>query len=387
MVSLSWVKFFGAYNLNGIKSDAPVTASQSEEVEFKIGHSSYRWKFFKAAITDNCILGLDFIAHFKLDIKLSENALVLGKSTIPIQVSAMPAKGNYTINTASLFKKVKILPYFCLNFSLRLNSKYLSDAKFLLFEPVEYPSVDISLVLTLPGSDLPVTILNHTANIITLKNGFVLGVVSDLSDTNLAMDGMQRPAFEIRSLYAAQFRDCFPAVEPEGFSKLQLTLPEHIQDLFRRSCTHISLYQAVQLANFLTEFALIFSKGDLDLGHFKSEIRSRWSNICVGPLFILSRRHFEKKLDVGVIVEFKLEYAHPVCLERKKDGSVRYCIVMRLLNQYTVKDHFPLPGIEQCLDTLCGKHYFSTLDLAVGYWQISVCLENCHNTALITKYG
>ena len=75
----------------------------------------------------------------------------------------------------SLFKKVKILPYSGLNFSLRLNSKYLSDAKFLLFEPVEHPSVDILSVLTLPGSDLPVTIWNHTANTVTLRNGFVLG--------------------------------------------------------------------------------------------------------------------------------------------------------------------------------------------------------------------
>ena len=43
-------------------------------------------------------------------------------------------------------------------------------------------------------------------------------------------------------------------------------------------------------------------------------------------------------LDAGVIVESKSEYTHPVCLVPKKDGSVRYCIDMRLLKQYTVKD-------------------------------------------------
>ena len=140
---------------------------------------------------------------------------MLGNSTIPVQVSAMKAKGGYAVNTVSLFKKVKILLYSGLNFSLRLSSKYLSDAKFLFFEPVEHPSMDILSVLTLPGSDLPVIILNHTANTVTLKNGLVLGVVSDVSDTNLATDGMQRPAFEIRTLYADQFRDCFPAVKSE----------------------------------------------------------------------------------------------------------------------------------------------------------------------------
>ena len=124
-------------------------------------------------------------------------------------------------------------------------------------------------MLTLPGSDLPVTILKRTANTVTLENGFVLGVVSNVSDTNLATDGMHRSAFEIRTLYYAdEFHDCFPAVKSVDFSKLQLTLLEHIQDLFRMSCMHISSYQAVKLANLLTKFALIFSKGVLDLGHF-----------------------------------------------------------------------------------------------------------------------
>ena len=152
-----------------------------------------------------------------------------------------------------------------------------------------------------------------TANTVTLKNGFVLGVVSDVSDTNLATDGMQRPAFEIRTLYADQFCDCFPVVKSEDFSKLQLTLPEQIQDLFQRSCTHISLYQAVQLANLLTKFALIFSKGDLDLGHFKG-VYHRIITRNTEPLKQHMRRtpiHFEqeeeatlkKMLDAGVIVE------------------------------------------------------------------------------------
>ena len=59
-----------------------------------------------------------------------------------------------------------------------------------------------------------------------------------------------------------------------------------------------------------------------------------------------------------MIEESKLEYAHPVCLVCKKDGSVCYCIDMRRLNQYTVKDRFPLPKSEQCVDTFCGNRYF-----------------------------
>ena len=59
---------------------------------------------------------------------------------------------------------------------------------------------------------------------------------------------------------------------------------------------------------------------------------------------------------------------------------------MRKLNFYTVKDCFPIPRIEQCLDTLCGNRYFSTLDLLSGYWQIAVHPEDMKKTAFLTKY-
>ena len=208
----------------------------------------------------------------------------------------MQAKGSYTVNTVSLFKKVKILPYSGLDFSLRLNSKYLCDAKFLLFEPVEHPSVDILSVLTLPGSDLPVTILNHTANTVTLKNGFVLGVVSDVGNTNLATDGMQRPAFEIRTLYADQFHDCFPAVK--DLSKLQLTYSQSIYKICFEGLVHTSVYirqcnWLIYLPNLLWYFLRVIwiwvTLRECIIALWL-EIRSRWSNICVGLLFILSRR-------------------------------------------------------------------------------------------------
>ena len=42
------------------------------------------------------------------------------------------------------------------------------------------------------------------------------------------------------------------------FTKIQQTLPDHLQDLFKRSCTRITLYQSVKLANLLGEFATSF---------------------------------------------------------------------------------------------------------------------------------
>ena len=314
-----------------------------------------------------------------------------------MEVKAVRPFKSYTVNTVSLFKKIKIKPHSGINFSLRLNSKFQSDAEFVVFEPVKDPSVDILSVMSLKDEDLPITIFNNTNKTVTLKRGSVLGVLADVADSNVVSPDFKLPDFEIRTLYADEFRDCYPAIKSENFTKIQQTLPDHLQDLLKRSCTHITLYQSVKLANLLGEFATIFSKSDTDLGHFKA-VYHRIITRNNDPIKARMRRtpiHFEaeeeanltKMLDAGVITESCSEYAHPVCLVRKKDRSVRWCIDTRVLNSYTVKERFPLPKIEQCLHTLCGNRYVLTLDLAFGYWQIEIAPEDQKKTAFITKYG
>lgn len=60
-------------------------------------------------------------------------------------------------------------------------------------------------------------------------------------------------------------------------------------------------------------------------------------------------------LQHGIVVESKSEWCFPVVLVEKKDGSTRFCVNFRRLNAVTVKDKFPLPRIDDCLDLLAGK--------------------------------
>ena len=72
----------------------------------------------------------------------------------------------------------------------------------------------------------------------------------------------------------------------------------------------------------------------------------------------------------GMIRPSSSPWASPVVLVRKKDGSLRFCVDYRGINSVTKPDQFPLPRIDDLLDQLGHCKYFSTLDLAAGYWQV-----------------
>ncbi|GFV01112.1 hypothetical protein TNCV_1010331 [Trichonephila clavipes] len=72
---------------------------------------------------------------------------------------------------------------------------------------------------------------------------------------------------------------------------------------------------------------------------------------------------------------------------KKKDGSSRTCIDYRKLNQKLVKDKFPLPLIEDVLDTLKEVKVYSTLDLRNGFFHVDVD-EDCRKyTSFIVPDG
>ena len=76
----------------------------------------------------------------------------------------------------------------------------------------------------------------------------------------------------------------------------------------------------------------------------------------------------------------------PVMIQ-KGDGTVRYCIDFRPLNEVTVKDVYPIPHMDDVLDSLGNAQYFTKIDLKSGYWQIVVEPSDRHKTAFITREG
>ena len=78
------------------------------------------------------------------------------------------------------------------------------------------------------------------------------------------------------------------------------------------------------------------------------------------------RREVEKNLDAmvknGVVTPSRSPWSSPIVLVKKKDGTTRFCVDYRKLNDVTRKDAYPLPWIDETLDALGGAAYFSTME-------------------------
>ncbi|GFS63194.1 hypothetical protein TNCV_1496361 [Trichonephila clavipes] len=134
------------------------------------------------------------------------------------------------------------------------------------------------------------------------------------------------------------------------------------------------------------EFEDVFSRNSSDIGH-TTVTQHRIDTADYPPIKQHPRRlPFAKQEEVGTLLREMQEndiiepssspWASPIVLVRKKDGSTRFCVDYRKLNDVTKKDSYPLPRIDDTLDTLSGHKWFSTLDLKSGYWQVEIHPED-----------
>ncbi|XP_018651543.1 LOW QUALITY PROTEIN: KRAB-A domain-containing protein [Schistosoma mansoni] len=95
----------------------------------------------------------------------------------------------------------------------------------------------------------------------------------------------------------------------------------------------------------------------------------------------------KEMLEKKIIVPSSSLWASPIVLVKKKDSSLRLCIDYRRLNAIKKRDSFPLPRIDTTLDAMRGACWFSTLDLASGYWQVEVRPQDRKKTAFVVPNG
>ena len=99
-------------------------------------------------------------------------------------------------------------------------------------------------------------------------------------------------------------------------------------------------------------------------------------------------RQLDDMLQKGIIKPSTSEWASPILMVRKADGSLRFCIDYRRVNAVTKHDAYPLPNINDCLASLGPEsRFFSHLDLASGYWQVEAHPDTQEKLAFTTHRG
>jgi hypothetical protein len=95
----------------------------------------------------------------------------------------------------------------------------------------------------------------------------------------------------------------------------------------------------------------------------------------------------QEYLKHGVIRPSISPWSNPICPVIKPDGTLRMCLDLRKLNAVTKLDSYPLPRIDEVLDSLRDCLYFALIDLSAGYHQIPMKPEDIEKVAFATRGG
>ena len=128
---------------------------------------------------------------------------------------------------------------------------------------------------------------------------------------------------------------------------------------------------------FISRNSDLFASKDTELGH-RDNVRMR---IDTGSADLIKLRPYRTPLNNRKIIDETIDeilyakvirrsrspWSFPVVIVDKKDGSKRFCVDFKKLNQVTKKNSYPLPVIDDILALLGKAKYFTSLDLKSGY--------------------
>ena len=175
-----------------------------------------------------------------------------------------------------------------------------------------------------------------------------------------------------------------------------VVLRDYLEDIVKGSHTSLGDTSRQSLRDLLHQYKHVFpAPGEPLTGRSKSvqhEIVTKESRpVCCGPRRLapvgLRKECVKDMLTGGQIEPSDSPWASPVVLVTKKDGLTRFCFDYRRLNSLTVKDAYPLPRIDDSLHLLGNQQWFSTMDLASGYWQLAMSPEAKRKAAFVRNEG
>ena len=173
----------------------------------------------------------------------------------------------------------------------------------------------------------------------------------------------------------------------------KLNNSEILNDL-DRYLAHVNYQEQQQLKDLLRSYPQVFTDTlgctnvlthDLELLD-PTPVRQRPYRTSPAKAKII-REEVEYLVNQGLAVPAEGEWASPVLLVPKPDGSSRFCVDYRLANRQIKVDAFPMPRLLDCVDQVGRAKYISKIDLLKGYWQVPLSPRAQQVYSFTTGFG
>ena len=320
---------------------------------------------------------LDFLEKYSGTIDVPQRRLVLWHApNTSVSIYAFPSTNREPNLYAALSETVTIPPYSELETLSQVDSFSHSMSTWLIEDNLSsYKRINatVARAIVTPSSSIVVRLINPTNSSVTVHKGTHIASITALSNEGILM------ASQVSNI---------PSISD---NKKQL-LHKIAYDL-----PHLSTAEKEKFYTLLISFADVFPDNEDDLGHtemVKHHIDTGSATPIRQPVRQVpkhkqheAQKLIQRMLDKNIISPSQSPWSSPVILVRKKDGSLRFCVDYRKVNSVTRKDAYPLPRIDDTLNTLAGSSWFTTLDLLSGYWQLEVAENDREKTAFSTRSG
>ena len=360
----------------------PLTIYGSARVELDLEGEKFTTEVVVVSpLTSEAILGLDFLQEQQASINLAARTLSLkgGGRVLPLRDPAYvpPPPRAHTEVPVRAMRMVEVPPRSELEIAARLDTPV--EGVWLLQGAMDksLPAAVACALVAPTSTTVLVCLLNPLTEPVTVYAGMTLATLESVEPPLGAVDAVSSGGPEV-------------AV---GVEKQELLW----SIASSRDKTSVRVRKTCFTTYVLLSYADVIASSTADLGktdRLRHSIHTGDASPVRQPVHRVPpqrrkevRKLLSEMLERGVVEPSTSPWASPIVLVRKKDGSTRFCIDYRKLNDVTRKDAYPLPWIDATVDRLHGSQWFSTFDLLSGYWQVEVDEADRQKTAFCTPEG
>ena len=391
-------------------SDLPVLGMI--DVPLRLTSITVKHRFLVCCIESEGLLGFDFFKRNKCDLLYEAEALVVRGVQVPITEE----RGENRSYRVTSYRTVTVPAWTEMVVEGRINKRGTSTSHGVV-EPLKsfHSKTNLMIGRLLVDSSkptVPIRVMNASnedqilykdTGMAIVQPGILLSAVNEVQ-ANQLIQGVkisEKTTTEVPSskddVSVRNSEECLPEHEvpkPDVDVPVCGPLPSHLNDLWMRSCEGLTTEQQLKVRNMLMVYCCVFSSGPNDIGR-TGLVKHSIDTGNNKPVKLPPRRvpmHLQEAVDeeidrlieMDIIRPSKSPWSSCIVSVIKPDKSVRLCLDVRAVNARSVHDSFPLPRINQCLDSLQGAEYFSTLDLSQGFHQILLEPEDACKTAFAT---